>query len=1275
MKKMLKAKKGRGKQSVAYRVMGLVLSAAVALGMSKAGVAAARRGGGGPSATAVQQRSLRVNDYVARVTIDGKSEDYSSIDDAWYNATVSGGGSPAEITLLANASASRMLQVGSNYNITFHGNGFELTTDSSSAVISVDGGVLTITDGTFIASGTTAHCLQVMSGTVALTGGTFIANPELGDDSAVLSDLSSVGSLLGDGSVYCDANGTVIEDLDTNELAGTVTVQKGRLCSHEWADGVCGKCQKQAEASVDVGGRVIYYASFGAACDAAGASAQAASVTVLKDVSVVRPKLELSADSPVSINGGGHTVCGYPIMILKGSVTIQDLSILNALNIEDAADTVALAGCTIDTRRNMQGMSFANAVRVEGGTLIMADCTVAACQAGIVAVRGRVEIEGGTVMATWEGFFEEEEWPELPPEPLPSFGLAVIDRHNGTADVVLSGGTFSGDTAAIQVAGPGAGSYAGGRSIGLTLGGLLKERHAYYQADGTPVTGRLGEMQLEGPVTVKPCTDHPTEYAHEAGTTTHTGSVCAACGITVGEEDCRYGQDGECICGSTLSVALTGADGLVYNGAAHTPGVAVTHDGKELAAEKYDTVYTDNSSAGTDAAKVVVTAKAPLSFTRELFFSIAPKSVSPSIAVSGDATVKTYDGTTEVSDGLSVRLDGLVDGDAVTAQASYAYDSAQAGDGRVITATITGLAGDGAANYKLAADTAVVAGKIEKAGQQAPEAPKAAEADIRDTAVTLTAARENAEYSMDGANWQDSPEFTGLTPGHTYTFYARLKGDGNHHPSASSAGTVVTTKKAGTGQPGGSTGSGSSSTGGGSTGTGSGGTGGSSTGSGGGSTGGSGTGTGSSGKPLIKDSSGREGWDVIRAEAQKAMEAPGGDKTVAVDMNGASAVPGSLLTDIRGRDVTMEFDFGGGITWTIKGTDIKAETVNDTDLSVTVHTGGIPQDVLERAADGLSHLELRLAHDGAFGFSAALSFRIHSGGSAGVAIAGSDGAHTGATADSGGAGSTEDYTGMYANLFYYNPLLRGLEFISAGRVGEGGLVSLPFSHASDYTVILSVSPMGGSNLPDQPQDGTQTGDPGGTPGQSDGQDGSARAAVKSVKLSKTVYTYNGKAKKPSVIATDTDGRRITGSNYDVAYRNNKKAGRATAVVTFKGKYSGTSTKTFTIRPAGTAIKKTAAAANGFTVTWAKQAVQTAGYQLQYSENASFKGKRTHSVFVKKPAGTKASVKKQKAGTKYYVRVRTYQTVKENGKSTKIYSAWSKAARVKTLAAASGKKKR
>ncbi len=1193
---------------------------------------------------------------VASVTIDGESKDYASIDGvdgAWAAATATGV-SQAEITLLADVYMTEILTVEADDNIIWHGGGFALTSNSD-PVICVNGGTLAITSGTFASTNAWHDCLQAAGGKVVLTGGTFTGGPANGN--AITSDSDPIGSLLGNGCIYCDADGTAIEDLGVKRLPGTVTVKQGSLCAHEWTDGICGKCQKQAEASVDIGGKVNYYTSLGAACDAAGASMEAASVLVLKDVSVSRSELELSANSAVSINGGGHTVSGCPVAVVKGSVAIRDLCLLDAFYIDGDADPVAaLTGCTIDSR---EGRNFDNAVTVYAGTFKMADGTVIGCARGIEAAYGRVEIEGGTVRATWDGFFEEGE----EPEEQESIGLSVTD--NGMASAVLSGGTFYGDTAAVSVE-PQMDRNLGGESGGLTLGGLLKAEYAYFHEDGTPITGKLQETQLEGTVTVKRCTQHSSQdqFTHVPGTTTHSGSFCSVCGITVGEEDCSYGEDGTCVCGSTLSAVLTGADSLVYNGAAHTPGVAVTHDGKELAAEYYDVVYTNNSNAGSDAAKVTITGKAPLSFCRELSFSIAPKSVSPSIDASGGSTAKIYDGTASVSDGLSIRLDGLVDGDAVTAAASYAYDSAAAGDDKTITAVITGLAGEGAANYKLAADTAVIAGKIAKADQQTPAAPDAAEEKILDTAVTLTAAGENAEYSMDRTNWQDSPEFTGLVPDHTYTFYVRLKGDGNHNPSASSEGTVITTQKAGAGQPGGSTGPGSSNTD-----------------SGGSGSSGSSAGNGSAGKPLIKDHSGREGWDAIQAEAEKAMEAPGGGKTVAVDMNGTSIVPGSILSGICGRDVAMEFDLGGGIAWTVNGTDIKAETVTDIDLSVTAHTGGIPQDVLECAADGLSHLELRLAHDGAFGFSAVLTFAVRDGSTAGsVAIVDADSGNTGGTANSGGTGSTKDYTGMYANLFYYNPALRGLEFISAGRIGEGGLVSLPFHHASDYTVILSVTPMGGSDLPDQPQDGTQAGGSGETPGQtqpgqSDGQDGSARAAVKSVKLSKTVYTYNGKAKKPSVIAVDTDGRRITGSNYALTYRNNKKVGKATAVVTFKRKYSGTVTKTFTIRPAGTSIKKTAAAADGFTVTWAKQAVQTAGYQLQYSENASFKGKRTHSVFVKKPAGTKASVKKQKAGTKYYVRVRTYQTVKENGKSTKIYSAWSKAARVKTLAAASGKKKR
>ena len=42
-----------------------------------------------------------------------------------------------------------------------------------------------------------------------------------------------------------------------------------------------------------------------------------------------------------------------------------------------------------------------------------------------------------------------------------------------------------------------------------------------------------------------------------------------------------------------------------------------------------------------------------------------------------------------------------------------------------------------------------------------------------------------------------------------------------------------------------------------------------------------------------------------------------------------------------------------------------------------------------------------------------------------------------------------------------------------------------------------------------------------------------------------------------------------------------------------------------------------------------------------------------------------SITKLKAKKKYYVKIRTYQTVKVNGKSKKLYSAWSKAKTVVT----------
>lgn len=70
-----------------------------------------------------------------------------------------------------------------------------------------------------------------------------------------------------------------------------------------------------------------------------------------------------------------------------------------------------------------------------------------------------------------------------------------------------------------------------------------------------------------------------------------------------------------------------------------------------------------------------------------------------------------------------------------------------------------------------------------------------------------------------------------------------------------------------------------------------------------------------------------------------------------------------------------------------------------------------------------------------------------------------------------------------------------------------------------------------------------------------------------VSLSKTSYTYDGEAKKPSVTVKNKKGEKINKKYYTVSYESNTNPGEAKVIVKFKGKYTGSITKTFTINPA------------------------------------------------------------------------------------------------------------
>lgn len=165
---------------------------------------------------------------------------------------------------------------------------------------------------------------------------------------------------------------------------------------------------------------------------------------------------------------------------------------------------------------------------------------------------------------------------------------------------------------------------------------------------------------------------------------------------------------------------------------------------------------------------------------------------------------------------------------------------------------------------------------------------------------------------------------------------------------------------------------------------------------------------------------------------------------------------------------------------------------------------------------------------------------------------------------------------------------------------------------------------------------------------------------KTVTLSKTSYTYNGKAQKPSVSVKDASGKKIASSNYKVTYASGcKNVGSYTVKITFRGNYTGTIYQKFTINPKGSTISSLSARSGAFTVKWKKQSVQTTGYQIQYSVRSSFKNAKTVTVSSAKTVSRTISRLGKKK--KYYVRIRTY---KISGK-TKYYSAWSKAKSVKT----------
>ena len=161
-----------------------------------------------------------------------------------------------------------------------------------------------------------------------------------------------------------------------------------------------------------------------------------------------------------------------------------------------------------------------------------------------------------------------------------------------------------------------------------------------------------------------------------------------------------------------------------------------------------------------------------------------------------------------------------------------------------------------------------------------------------------------------------------------------------------------------------------------------------------------------------------------------------------------------------------------------------------------------------------------------------------------------------------------------------------------------------------------------------------------------------------VTLSTSTYAYDGKAKKPGVTVKLNGKTLKNGTDYSVTYSNNTKVGTAKVTIKGKGNYSGTVTKTFKINPAKQEIQKLTAKSKAFFVDWAQKGSAT-GYEIQYATNSKFTSAKKVTITNKKT--DKTTVSKLSGKKKYYVRVRSYTTVK----GTKYYGTWSASKSVTT----------
>ena len=187
------------------------------------------------------------------------------------------------------------------------------------------------------------------------------------------------------------------------------------------------------------------------------------------------------------------------------------------------------------------------------------------------------------------------------------------------------------------------------------------------------------------------------------------------------------------------------------------------------------------------------------------------------------------------------------------------------------------------------------------------------------------------------------------------------------------------------------------------------------------------------GEPYIEGSFQRKGWDAVNDLIKAFKE----KDTISITLNGSRTLPASVLSGIKGKDISLNLDMENGFIWKINGTSITAETPADTDLSVTNTAEHIPAALYSLISTNQNDFGFHLGRNGAFDFPAVLSVK----------------------ADASCAG-------LMANLFWYdaeNGVLQCIQTVTVGGAFERSIPYADFilSKGQDYFIAFGTESLNG----------------------------------------------------------------------------------------------------------------------------------------------------------------------------------------------------------------------